>query len=152
MPWLNTNCYCTHDTLLPQSHCMMAAAQCTAHGVMRQSLYQFIMYYLTGVLAVLLQERVMATEAVHRMQHLEQLKRRLQQSDRCAAALAAWPQRIPCVTLMLQCLCPVICCQLCSAIKPCHMIMSARCSVCSCCHSNKHTLFLQLIVCVLHGC
>jgi hypothetical protein len=29
-----------------------------------------------------LQERVMDTEAVHRMQHLGQLKRRLQQSDR----------------------------------------------------------------------
>lgn len=32
--------------------------------------------------AVHLQERVMCTEAVHRMQHLEELKRRLQQSDR----------------------------------------------------------------------
>jgi hypothetical protein len=31
----------------------------------------------------------MATEAVHRMQHLGELKRRLQQSDRCEAALAA---------------------------------------------------------------
>lgn len=38
------------------------------------------------------QEAVMAVEAVHRMEHLEELKRRLQQSDRCmrlASCLAA---------------------------------------------------------------
>lgn len=36
------------------------------------------------VACLLIQEQVMCTEAVHRMQHLEELKRRLQQSDRSA--------------------------------------------------------------------